>query len=151
MSLYDNTKFGDDRLNGLSVHKEHTHTHKHTERNTIWSLCEDIYWRAHQYQVVIAEWIRILDFDQLGPFGRGFEPRKLSHVLFRRFMISGSRSIEIYFFFSNSRLLRFVGFSDRCFDQKLMTQAHMDRQYDIIGPELSQYVQSMKMTECKLL
>ena len=27
MSLYDNAKFGDDRLNGLGVHKEHTDTH----------------------------------------------------------------------------------------------------------------------------
>ena len=27
MSLYDNAKFGDVRLNGLGVHKEHTDTH----------------------------------------------------------------------------------------------------------------------------
>ena len=34
MSLYDNAKFGDDRLNGLGVHKEHTDTHTNTLKET---------------------------------------------------------------------------------------------------------------------
>ena len=34
MSFYDNVKFGDDRLNGLGVHKEHTHRHTNALKET---------------------------------------------------------------------------------------------------------------------